>query len=66
MNEYNQEELEIYCPYCGETIKPLIDYSGGAQDYYEDCSVCCAPILFSLTEQGVDGTLQVGVRRDDE
>lgn len=66
MNEYNQEELVINCPYCGETINALIDYSAGAQEYYEDCSICCAPILFSLTEIGVDGTLQVVVSRDDE
>lgn len=66
MNEYNQEELAIICPYCGETIKPLIDYSAGAQEYYEDCTVCCAPILFSLSEQGAEGTLLVEVSREDE
>lgn len=66
MNEYNQEELALFCPYCGESIRPLIDYSAGAQEYYEDCSVCCAPILFSLTDRGGDGTLKVEVRRDDE
>ena len=66
MNEYNLEELGVLCPYCGEAIRPVIDYSAGAQEYFEDCSACCAPILFSLTDRGTDGTLQVEVRRDDE
>lgn len=66
MNEYIQEELEIYCPYCGETIKLLIDYSAGAQEYYEDCSVCCAPILFSIGINFEDKLVLVDVKRDDE
>jgi hypothetical protein len=66
MNEYYQEELIVQCPYCGEAIRPLIDYSAGTQEYFEDCSVCCAPILFSLTDKDADGILQVEVRRDDE
>lgn len=61
-----QEETEISCPYCGSTITILVDTSSGSQEYYEDCSVCCAPILFS-TVIDPDGNLAlVDVKRDDE
>ncbi len=59
------EERTIHCPYCGENILILIDDSAGEQSYYEDCSVCCAPILLTLTESE-SGTLQVIAQRDDE
>ena len=35
------ETSSAYCPYCGEPIELVLDVSGGAQDYTEDCSVCC-------------------------
>ncbi|MEQ1484683.1 CPXCG motif-containing cysteine-rich protein [Methyloglobulus sp.] len=60
-----QKETYINCPYCGESIDVLVDDSSGEQSYYEDCSVCCAPILFVLTEDE-SGEIQVDVRRDDE
>ncbi|NOU21770.1 MAG: CPXCG motif-containing cysteine-rich protein, partial [Methyloglobulus sp.] len=47
--QYQRESI-ILCPYCGETLDVLVDDSSGPQSYYEDCSVCCAPILFVLTE----------------
>jgi Cysteine-rich CPXCG len=60
-----QQETFIYCPYCGESIDVLIDNSSEPQSYYEDCSVCCTPILFILTEDE-SGDIQVNVKRDDE
>lgn len=33
------------CPYCGEMITLLVDQTGQDQQYVEDCSVCCRPIL---------------------
>ncbi len=65
MNDYNQETITINCPYCGETISPVIDYSAGEQQYYEDCTVCCAPILFTLSES-INGDILVAVRREDD
>jgi hypothetical protein len=56
---------KISCPYCGETIDILIDDSAGEQDYYEDCSVCCRPIRFSLSVD-YEGDCQLLVMRDDE
>lgn len=38
----------IYCPYCGEQIEVLVDYSVSNQEYIEDCSVCCRPITISV------------------
>ena len=39
-----EEEKEIDCPYCGESIVILVDASVERQSYIEDCSVCCKPI----------------------
>lgn len=55
----------IFCPYCGEGIKVLIDVSEVGQEYIEDCQVCCRPIVFSV-EPGASGKPLVSVRTDDE
>lgn len=60
-----QEEVEIECPYCGERITLLVDGSAGAQEYVEDCQVCCRPINISVMVNE-DEYLQVEVRREDE
>lgn len=65
MNDYNQEIVNFVCPYCGENIAVIIDYSAGEQTYYEDCSVCCAPILFKLSES-INGDLTLTIQRDNE
>jgi transcription elongation factor Elf1 len=38
------EEHYYLCPYCGERISSLLDFSLPAQRYIEDCEVCCRPI----------------------
>ena len=38
-------ERSILCPYCGEKIEIILDISAPAQEYFEDCFVCCRPIL---------------------
>ena len=54
------------CPYCGETFETGVDTSAGAQEYIEDCQVCCRPIVFQI-EVDLDGELcGVQVRRDDD
>lgn len=56
----------VDCPYCGETFETTIDTSAGAQEYIEDCYVCCRPILFR-TVIDHDGTLtDLEVHRDDD
>ncbi|NOQ77441.1 MAG: CPXCG motif-containing cysteine-rich protein [Methylococcaceae bacterium] len=59
------EEHHINCPYCGESISVLVDSSGGEQNYYEDCSVCCSPILFKVYEDAT-GNSNLTIKRDDE
>jgi hypothetical protein len=39
-----QEEAQITCPFCWETLTILVDLSIQEQDYIEDCQVCCQPI----------------------
>ena len=57
--------VEIMCPYCGEFQQTDVDISAGGQEYWQDCQVCCCPILFELT---VDSDLgfRVSVKRDDD
>ena len=61
-----QFERWVVFPYCGESFLSMIDGSAGNQSYYEDCEICCRPILFH-TEMDADGNL-VGMmiyREDD-
>jgi hypothetical protein len=60
-----RQETVIHCPYCGELLDILIDDSYGEQSYYEDCAVCCAPILFILSEDET-GQIRLDVKRDDD
>jgi len=48
------DSVRIRCPFCGERFEALVDASGGAADYVEDCPVCCRPIELHLRtdEQG--------------
>ncbi len=46
---YGLCERLIDCPYCGESITVLIEALDEAQEYIEDCQVCCRPIVFYVT-----------------
>jgi hypothetical protein len=59
------DEMIIVCPYCGESLDVLVDTGSGPQEYYEDCAVCCSPILFIVSEDET-GEIVVDVKRDDE
>jgi hypothetical protein len=61
-----QEEVRVGCPYCGEMIEILVDLSVGEQQYIEDCSVCCAPILMSVQVDEAGQFSHVDVKTDDE
>jgi len=58
-------EMEVDCPYCGAQFTTLVDTSGGACDYVEDCAVCCQPIEFSLFFDDSDEP-HLSPRRNDE
>ena len=54
-------EAAVICPYCGEHVSVALDPgSGSAQDYVEDCPVCCQPWQVTV-RYGPDGTAQVRV-----
>ncbi len=59
------DEFSIECPYCGELIDILVDGSEGEHEYYEDCSVCCSPILFGISLDEL-GKMKVLVKRDSD
>ena len=42
----------ITCPYCWETIEIALDLSVEEQQYVEDCSVCCRPIVIAYRTEG--------------
>jgi len=59
------EEYTVSCPFCGETNQLVLDYSGGDQNYTEDCAVCCNPMEVSV-HVGPDGTVEaVRVQREN-
>ena len=45
------------CPYCGERFHARIEVSAGAQEYVEDCEVCCRPMMLNV-EIEEDGALR--------
>lgn len=60
------EDIEVICPYCGQTMEVDIDCTAGNQAYYEDCQVCCAPVRFVVTVDGRANLTQVETYRDDD
>lgn len=57
------EEIGLHCPYCGEPITILVDASEPAQDYIEDCEVCCRPMTLTTYLDGA--AIAVEVRHED-
>lgn len=53
------------CPYCGEVVELLVDCSVDAQDYIEDCSVCCRPMTVHV-RVAADGTPSVALADENE
>ena len=43
-----QSYLSIACPYCGGRYDSAIDLTLAAQEYIEDCQVCCQSIQLSI------------------
>jgi hypothetical protein len=58
-------EATVICPYCREAVTIALDAGGGAaQEYVEDCEVCCRPWQVSVVFRGGDAS--VSVRALDE
>lgn len=46
-------EMFFTCPYCYQNISMVLDTSvEGAQEYVEDCEVCCRPIQIVYESDG--------------
>lgn len=61
-----QFERSVVCPYCGESFVSVVDGSAGNQLYYEDCEICCRPILFDTEIDGDGNLLGITTRREDD
>ena len=55
------ETVESHCPYCGEPVQLIVDTTAGAQQYVEDCQVCCRPMVVEVLD-----TVPAAVRLRDE
>lgn len=60
------EQTVIVCPYCGEQFETQVDCSAKNQTYYEDCAVCCHPILFRIQVDEQGKTSHIETLREDE
>lgn len=58
------ETVSMGCPYCGERIEVVVDCSVPEQSYFEDCFVCCRPILIEASVG--DAGVVVAARREDD
>jgi hypothetical protein len=59
-----QKFVGVVCPYCGGSYQTSIDLTLGAQQYVEDCQVCCCAIELSMDV--VDGVFKgLTARRND-
>lgn len=57
---------QVWCPYCGEGVGLILDPAGGpAQEYVEDCEVCCRPWQVRVRFEP-DGTPSVSLATLDE
>ena len=51
---------DVVCPYCGEAVTIAVDPGGGsAQEYVEDCEVCCRP--WDVRVRFLDGVPEVQI-----
>lgn len=55
----------MQCPYCGEQIELVVDCSIEQQEYIEDCSVCCRPIVVWV-EVADDEVVSIEGRTEDD
>ncbi|QWL05999.1 CPXCG motif-containing cysteine-rich protein [Shewanella indica] len=54
------------CPHCGHHQKVELDASGGDQEFYNDCRVCCNPIHMRLHINDQRHMIELYVDGDDE
>jgi hypothetical protein len=59
------DSIHLRCPFCGERFEAVVDPSGGAAEYIEDCPVCCRPITLQLDPDEEGGAHRIEAQRDD-
>jgi len=51
-NGFMEIEHVFSCPFCNAEISVLLDVSeDGAQEYIEDCEICCRPMQLRYVSQ---------------
>ncbi|MBN0987863.1 CPXCG motif-containing cysteine-rich protein [Amphritea pacifica] len=53
------EAVSRTCPYCGEPVELVVDCTAGNQQYFEDCSVCCKPMMVELDVEGAEPVISL-------
>lgn len=61
----NLQTAFIQCPYCWEHIEVIVDCSVPHQEYVEDCSVCCKPIIITV-ESSLGEVVSIEGRGEDD
>ena len=61
---FHTDLVRTSCPYCGEVIDVVVDTGADEQEYVEDCSVCCQPIV--MVANVFPSGAELRVRREDE
>ena len=59
------DQTQVRCPYCAEPIDIQVDIGSGDEEYVEDCSVCCRPILLHV-ERDENGYPSVTATKESE
>lgn len=62
----NLESASLQCPYCWESIEVEVDCSVEQQEYIEDCSVCCRPIVITVVASDDGELVSVNARSEDD
>lgn len=66
LESHLESEAEVTCPYCGEQLTLALDPDGGvAQEYVEDCPVCCRPWRVQVSYDD-EGAVEVVLEQADE
>lgn len=59
------DSVLVQCPYCWETLEISVDPSVAAQEYVEDCQVCCQPIVVHVVlDEHLTPTVNVRAEND--
>ncbi len=58
------DHSSVTCPHCGERIDVNVELASRHQQYIEDCSVCCQPMMV-LVDREADGIKISAVRPSD-